>query len=64
MCVAYFDVQTLDDYLNMLGICTALTGCEENYAEYGEVVRAAGGRGHRAADRRGADGALASAPRA
>ena len=40
MCVAYFDVQTLDDYLNMLGICTALTGCEENYAEYGEVVRA------------------------
>ena len=40
MCVAYFDVQTLDDYLNMLGICTPLTGCEENYAEYGEVVRA------------------------
>ena len=40
MCVAYFDVQTLDDYLNMLGICTALTGCKENYSEYGEGVRA------------------------
>ena len=40
MCVAYFDVQTLDDYLNMLGICTALTGCEENYELNGEAVRA------------------------
>lgn len=40
MCVAYFDVQTLDDYLNMLGICTTLTGCEENYELNGSSVRA------------------------
>ena len=40
LCVAYFDVQTLDDYLNMLGICTTLTGCEENYELNGSAVRA------------------------
>lgn len=37
---AYFDVQTIDDYLNMLKICTQLTGCPENYEKYGvEVAR-------------------------
>lgn len=37
--VAYFDVQSLDDYLNMLDICTKLTGCAENYEAYGTAVR-------------------------
>ena len=37
---AYFDVQSLDDYLNMLGICTRLTGCAGNYETYGADVRA------------------------
>lgn len=36
---AYFDVQSFDDYLRMLGICTQLTGCAENYARYGLEVR-------------------------
>ena len=36
VCTAYFDVQSLDDYLNMLDICTRLTGCDENY---GAAVR-------------------------
>ena len=36
---AYFDIQSLDDYLNMLGICTQLTDCPENYANYGSAVR-------------------------
>ncbi len=37
---AYFDVQTIDDYLNMLNICTQLTGHEENYDVYGTAVKA------------------------
>ena len=35
---AYFDIQTLDDYLNMLEICTRLTGAPENYVRYGVEV--------------------------
>lgn len=35
---AYFDVQSIDDYLRMLKICTELTGCPENYARYGQEV--------------------------
>ena len=38
--MAYFDVQHLDDYLNMLKICTDLTGCPENYETYGLAVQA------------------------
>lgn len=38
--VAYFDVQNISDYLNMLKICTELTGHEENYKTYGEDVEA------------------------
>lgn len=34
--VAYFDVQNFRDYLNMLDICTQITGCRENYTEYGQ----------------------------
>lgn len=38
---AYFDVQSFDDYLHMLKICTDLTGCPENYERYGtEVAKA------------------------
>ena len=37
--VAYFDVQTFDDYLNMLQICTELTGFSENYETYGLAVQ-------------------------
>ena len=37
---AYFDIQTLDDYLNMLQICTQLTGQTENYELYGTEVAA------------------------
>lgn len=37
--VAYFDVQNVGDYLRMLNICTQLTGCEENYAQYGTGVQ-------------------------
>lgn len=36
---AYFDIQTIEDYLNMLSICTRLTGCEENYETYGTPVK-------------------------
>lgn len=36
--VAYFDVNEFEDYLNMLRICTELTGKEENYEIYGERV--------------------------
>ena len=36
---AYFDVQDFDDYLNMLEICTQLTGCPENYQTYGLEVQ-------------------------
>ncbi len=37
--VAYFDVQGFDDYLNMLDICTTLTGVRENYERYGLNVK-------------------------
>lgn len=36
---AYFDIQSFDDYLNMLKICTDLTGCPENYETYGLQVQ-------------------------
>lgn len=36
---AYFDVQSFEDYLQMLDICTQLTGCPENFEQYGEQVR-------------------------
>lgn len=39
VCTAYFDVQSLDNYLNMLDICTRLTGCDESYETYGAAVR-------------------------
>ena len=38
--VAYFDVQGFEDYLNMLDICTMLTGARENYQTYGLDVQA------------------------
>ena len=37
---AYFDVQTFNDYLDMLEICTRLTGHPELYAAYGTDVAA------------------------
>ena len=37
--VAYFDVQGFEDYLNMLEICTQLTGKPENYEKYGVEVQ-------------------------
>ena len=37
---AYFDVQSFDDYLRMLEICTRLTGCPQNYETYGLQVQA------------------------
>lgn len=36
--VAYFDISSLEDYLDMLEICTRLTGKPENYALYGASV--------------------------
>ena len=36
--VAYFDVENFDDYLNMLDICTTITGCRENFEKYGLEV--------------------------
>lgn len=38
--VAYFSVNSFEDYLRMLKICTAITGCEENYQIYGVEVQA------------------------
>lgn len=35
---AYFKVSNLDEYLNMLDICTRITGCTENYRQYGIAV--------------------------
>ena len=35
---AFFEVDTFEDYLRMLKICTELTGCPENYEKYGEAV--------------------------
>lgn len=37
---AYFNVSSFEDYLRMLEICTRLTGCPENYEEYGTRVQA------------------------
>ncbi len=36
---AYFDVQNIEDYLNMLSICVELTGQPELYAQYGQAVK-------------------------
>lgn len=36
--VAYFDISSLEDYLDMLDICTRLTGRTENYDRYGTSV--------------------------
>lgn len=36
--VAYFNVSTVDDYLNMLDICTKLTNRPDLYEEYGTKV--------------------------
>ena len=38
--VAYFDVADFDDYLRLLEICTAITGCSERYEEHGTQVAA------------------------
>jgi len=38
--VAYFSVNSFDDYLRMLKICTDITGCGENYQIYGVEVQA------------------------
>lgn len=37
---AYFDVDSFEDYLRMLRVCTQITGCSENYVRYGEQVAA------------------------
>ena len=37
--VAYFDVQAMDDYLDMLELCTRLTGRAGNYELYGARVQ-------------------------
>jgi len=37
---AFFDVEHIDDYMRMLKVCTDLTGCTENYEEYGVKVKA------------------------
>ena len=37
--VACFDIQAFSDYLNMLEICTRLTGCPERYETYGLAVQ-------------------------
>lgn len=36
--VAFFSVDTFEDYLRMLEICTTLTGCPDRYQTYGEAV--------------------------
>lgn len=36
---AYFSVNTFEDYLRMLKICTEITGVSENYETYGTAVR-------------------------
>ena len=38
--VACFDIQHFEDYLRMLEICAALTGCPENYEVCGTAVKA------------------------
>ncbi len=37
--VAYFDVQTFDDYLRMLKICTDITGRSDLYKKYGTDIQ-------------------------
>jgi len=37
--VAYFSVNSFEDYLRVLKICTEITGCEENYKLYGTDVQ-------------------------
>lgn len=37
---AYFSVDSFEDYLRMLKICTEITGCTENYETYGTAVQA------------------------
>ena len=37
---AYFKVTTFEDYLELLELCTRLTGCPDNYRKYGEDIRA------------------------
>lgn len=36
--VAYFSVNNFEDYLRMLDICTQITGCTQNYEQYGTDV--------------------------
>lgn len=50
---AYFSVNSFEDYLRMLKICTELTGCPEHYETYGTAVRE---RVDRALARGGGDG--------
>lgn len=38
--VAYFSVNSFDDYLRVLDICTRITGCPENYEQNGTAVQA------------------------
>lgn len=51
--VAYMDVSSFEDYLRMLEICTRLTGCPENYEEYGAKVQAQIDRARARAPERG-----------
>ena len=37
--VAYFSVNSFEDYLRVLKICTDITGCVENYETYGTAVK-------------------------
>ena len=37
---AYFEVDSFEDYLRMLDVCSRLTGCPERYEEYGAQVQA------------------------
>lgn len=46
----YFDVDSFEDYLRMLRVCTQITGCDENYARYGEDVQAQVDAAHARAD--------------
>lgn len=36
---AYFSVDSFEDYLRMLKICTEITGCTDNYETYGTAVQ-------------------------
>lgn len=53
--VAYFDVSTFDDYLDMLKICTDLTGREDLYKQYGTDIRTKVDAAIAAAEQRVAD---------